>query len=65
MKEIYNKETKVADLIEDTATPPEGWTDIAPRWTEFEAWDDTKGWHDSEELKQKKESHIKTIFITR
>ena len=63
MKQIYNKQTKIADLIEDNATPPEGWTDKHPRWTKYEAWDDTKGWHDSDELKIKKEKQKRIVEI--
>ena len=39
MKAIYNTTTKVADLIEDTAKPPTGWTDKHPRWQRYEFWD--------------------------
>ena len=64
MKPIYNKETKVADLIEDNATPPSGWTDQPPRWTEFEAWDyDNDCWGESLLLmKGKKSSEITQAF---
>jgi len=60
MKIIHNKETKVADLIEDTSTPPEGWTDKAPNWVMYEAWDYTNDcWGESEELKTKAENQVK------
>jgi len=49
MKAIYNTQTKVADLIQESSTIPEGWTDQKPNWTEFEVWDN--GWVESEELK--------------
>jgi len=64
MKQIYNKETKVADLIEDTATPPEGWTAKAPNWVMYEAWDYTNDcWGVSFELmKDKKRRDIKNSF---
>lgn len=58
--QIYNKELKTSDLIEDTATPPEGWTDQSPRWTMYEAWDYVNDcWGESEELKMKAENAVK------
>lgn len=62
MKAIYNKELKTSDLIENLATPPDGWTDQPPRWTEFEAWDyENDCWGESEELKVKAENAVKVV----
>jgi len=64
MKAIYNKELKTADLIEDTATPPKGWTDQVPNWTEFESWDSVNDcWGESLDLmKLKKQRDISLSF---
>ena len=39
MKEIYNTTTKEANLIENNAKAPKGWTDKNPRWQLHEFWD--------------------------
>lgn len=64
MKQIYNKELKTADLIEDIATPPEGWTDQSPKWVEFEVWDNENNcWGISFNLiKEKKKNDITKAF---
>lgn len=64
MKQIYNKELKTSDLIDDMSTPPEGWTDQAPRWTMYEAWDYVNDcWGESFDLiKKAKKSEIVQSF---
>ena len=64
MKQIYNKNTKVADLIDDNAAPSEGWTSQPPRWCEFEVWDlQNDCWGLSFDLmKEKKKRDITQAF---
>jgi hypothetical protein len=59
-KSIYNKETKVADLINEELSIPSGWTEQSPKWIEFEIWDDENNcWGISLELKKKYENNFK------
>ena len=64
MKQIYNKQTKVADLINDSAEVPGEWTEQHPRWCEFEAWDlQNDCWGISFDLiKEKKKKDITQAF---
>jgi hypothetical protein len=64
MKQIWNTETKVADLINEGQSIPFGWTEQSPKWVEFEAWDDENNcWGISFDLmKEKKKNDITKAF---